>query len=1202
MSTQPQPSQVSNRYRLIQQLGAGGMGVVYEAFDRLTGQSVALKLVDPARTEPDGSQSTQQAAAHQALKLQLTHEFQTLATLRHPHIISVLDYGFDYAEPEPQIYYTMELLVGARTILDYGRDLPITRRIDLLIELLSALEYLHRRRILHRDVKPENVLVTAQGSVKVTDFGLALLRDQPYEGGQITGTLTYIPPEILQGGTPGQASDLYAVGLIAYQLFAGEYPFDTTDVNHLLRSILYGEYDIGRLYPADQVLFEAQARSAAAAEHAPTLTLIITRLLEKDPAERYQRASDVIHALYAAMGEPPPAERADIRDSFLQAAQFIGREAEWARLQAAADALLHNQGSAFLIGGESGIGKSRLLDELRIYALTRGAQVVRGQAIDGGGLPYQLWRDPLRRLALSTPLTDLEAGILKAILPDIEGLLERPIPDAPPVDANAASKRLLRTITHVLEIQTRPLVLLLEDLQWTTESLDILKSAVGLLRQHPVLIIGTFRNDERPDLPAALPDMTFIPLQRLPPDAISALSASMLGDAGQNPDLLQLIQAETEGNVFFIVEVVRTLAEQAGSLDRVGSHTLPLEVFAGGVKQILRRRIGRVPAADHALLMTAAAAGRTLDLAVIHEIAAAHHPALQLESWLLRCADAAVLEVFEGTWRFTHDKLRDVLLGDAQHQGISEQINRQIAVALEHLYPMPAERALRALVLAQHWNATGDRRREVDYLVLAGEQMINTAQYETAVETLERALDLLTQQDAPAISRARVMSWLCVAHYNRGDFESNRKLSHETLALLGFTPLDGSVHRRRAMLIAQVARQIRYRVLPRLRRTSQPERFRLAMQVTETRMMIHYFQNDRRETIYYILFGLNLADASGQNHNAVERARFYGSATFMFGITGWHGLADVYDKRWLETFDALRDLNAVAWVLQFTGIYLILRARWDAARDRLRRALEIAHQLEHARRIEETYVTLIAIEYYSGRWESARVLTDALYGIAIQAANPQTQGWAIDNYGRFALREGDYAEARRFFLHALDLYSQIDDTIGIVWLKGAIAKTHLAEGDMETAYPYIEAIQPILHGSVSTSFGMVEALGGIIDYWLMRWSQARERRDLRDAAWQAVDHLGRYSRKVQLARAQYWLYCGRFYAVAGDAERSKRLFLRAIHTAQRAGMPFEEGIACTAYAELFPPGSAARQEYAARAADLLRAIGALDDLRRAERL
>src|SRR4030095_1695152 len=202
-----------------------------------------------------------------------------------------------------------------------------------------------------------------------------------------------------------------------------------------------------------------------------------------------------------------------------------------------------------------------------------------------------------------------------------------------------------------------------------------------IVDQLPLLIIGTYRDDERPELPSKLPGMNVLRLERLDEIAIAELSAAMLGEQGKQPEVVDLLQRETEGNVFFLVEVVRALAEEAGTLERIGRAPFPARVLAGGVQQIIARRLAQVPPEAHPLLRAAAVLGRQLDLDILREIDSYH----DIDQWLTVCSDAAVLEVQDGEWRFAHDKLRDGALAELTPDA-RKVLHGKIAGAMESRY------------------------------------------------------------------------------------------------------------------------------------------------------------------------------------------------------------------------------------------------------------------------------------------------------------------------------------------------------------------------------------------------------------------------------------------------------------------------------------------------------------------------------------
>lgn len=459
---------INHRYELIDKLGQGGMGIVYRAQDRLTSQPVALKYVTVTQKELNFSNSSHSGD----FLIALADEFRILATLRHPNIISVLDYGFDPDTNQP--YYTMEMIESPKTIIEACNEKPLQQKIELLIQVVQALIYLHRRGIIHRDLKPDNILVSPKGSVKVLDFGLAMRRDRevhPSDEQRVVGTLAYVAPEILRQNAFSEQSDLYSFGMIVYEILNGKHPFMGKTYNEMIHITLN------------------QMPSFDHLDIPETLRDVLMRLLSKDPQDRFHDARQILKIYAEYTQQPELYETVAVRESFLQSAEFVGREDELELLNQRLHEAKRGNGGLILVGGESGVGKSRLLSELRTQALVHGIQVVNANTIKEGGHPFYLWRDVFKRIMLlvgTVPTVEnlRHASILKPFIPDIGTLYSPPIniPNPPVLAPNTARERLIQTIEILLDRLSSdhiPMLVFLEDLHWvSSESLSQVKHKV----------------------------------------------------------------------------------------------------------------------------------------------------------------------------------------------------------------------------------------------------------------------------------------------------------------------------------------------------------------------------------------------------------------------------------------------------------------------------------------------------------------------------------------------------------------------------------------------------------------------------------------------------------------------------------------------------------------------------------------------------
>jgi serine/threonine protein kinase len=265
-STQSVQGQTISHYRILEKLGEGGMGVVYKAEDTKLNRIVALKfLVD-------------RALQVEELNKRFLREAQAAARLDHPNICTM--YGLE--EAEDRRFLVMAFLEG-ETLFDRLRVSPPSLResLEIAIQAAQGLQEAHERGIVHRDIKPPNIFITKKGLVKITDFGLAFLADRSRitKAGSTLGTVNYMSPEQFMAEVVDRRSDIWALGVVLYEMICGCLPFQGTDMQSAMRLILNS-----------QPRPPGKARKGCPAE----LERILTKALAKDREERYQHIDDLI--------------------------------------------------------------------------------------------------------------------------------------------------------------------------------------------------------------------------------------------------------------------------------------------------------------------------------------------------------------------------------------------------------------------------------------------------------------------------------------------------------------------------------------------------------------------------------------------------------------------------------------------------------------------------------------------------------------------------------------------------------------------------------------------------------------------------------------------------------------------------------------------------------------------------------------------
>ena len=258
-------SVIGNRYKIIEKIGNGGMATVYRALDQILNRYVAVKVL------------REEFTTDEEFIRRFNAEAQSAARLTHPNIVSVYDVG-----QEDNVYYiVMELIQGKtlKEIIDEDKVLPWKWSVNIAIQIASALEMAHKNHIVHRDIKPHNIMITEDGVAKVTDFGI----------GTTIGSVHYFSPEHARGGYTDSKSDLYSLGVVMYEMVTGKVPFDAdTPVSVALKHMQ--DDPIEPIKENKDVPF--------------AVNQIIMKAMKKNPQERYQNASELIKDLQMALKKP----------------------------------------------------------------------------------------------------------------------------------------------------------------------------------------------------------------------------------------------------------------------------------------------------------------------------------------------------------------------------------------------------------------------------------------------------------------------------------------------------------------------------------------------------------------------------------------------------------------------------------------------------------------------------------------------------------------------------------------------------------------------------------------------------------------------------------------------------------------------------------------------------------------------------------
>ena len=1100
---------LNDRYELGDELGRGGMGVVYRAHDTVLDRDVAVKVLNQTGLGTEG-------------RARLLSEAQAVAKLNHPNIVTVHDAG----EIEGTPYIVMELVEG-ESLYKHPPD-GFEGMISMAKDVSAALEHAHSHEIIHRDLKPENIVIAPDGMAKLMDFGLARsMATRVSVEGEIIGTVFYIAPETAMGQDIDGRADLYSLGVILYEQAAGELPFVHEDPLAVVSQHLHA------------TVLPPRAKNP---EIPPVLEELILQLLSKDPDDRPESAAALLKLLDNPDLLDPDAETEKELSVIARIARgrFVAREGELEQAKTVWSKAAGGRGQTLLISGEPGIGKTRLVRELTTHVELSGGKALIGECYSEGGAPYapfaQIIRTGLRGSSQNGfAVPDFVMDDLLTMAPELRPYYSEVEPN-PPLEPDAEQQRLFENVVSFCNelAEHSPVMIVIDDAHWgDSGSLSMLRHLARRTRNQRILLVATYREV---DLDVARPfheillDInkarlaTRLKLERMTKEQTRDLLAAILEDE-ITQEFLDGIYKETEGNPFFVEEVCKTLVEEGKLYYADGEWHRPsmdeLEI-PQSVRVAIQTRVARLPEPHQNVLSMAAILGREFEYEVLAEASEADEDSV-IEA--LEAAEDAQLieetgEADEDRFAFVHALIPLALL-DSVRKLRRRKLHRRAAAAVEKLRSDDYE------ALAHHYSEAGDDQRALTYYMQAGQRaagafanreaeghfrsaldlvedrqqeleiselLVNVlyrhARYDQALEIGRRAIEICSELDKTE-TEAHLYALSTRIAWDAGDTRRSLAIGKSGLEAVGDAPdspgLAELLHEtaranffngfseagvpqvERALEVAIRTGAVEFQIEALITQGSfaglSTEQSKMVMDRAVDLARSEGFpdQEGRALNNRAILYGFALGDLTGAFDDlkraanlARERHRF--AFEFFYGANagGWGLLlgelswAEKYQSKLKALLEEVDDTGFGGRNIQSTGAILDDRmGRLDSAMEAFRDLLQFSLDAGDANFIYSSAVYMAEVVLHAGtNLEEAESALDAILSMELHYAGTVLP---LCRQSQIHAMQGRLEEANKRLNEAHSVAKELDWAIDKVWLAVAEASLAVAEGRWEKA-------------------------------------------------------------------------------------------------------------------------------------------------------
>ncbi|KAA3602053.1 MAG: hypothetical protein DWQ06_07515, partial [Calditrichaeota bacterium] len=764
----------------LQEIASGTFGTVYKVQNVKTEEIAALKIIHQNfRNVKD--------------KKRIKRGFESASKVTHTNCVRMLD----WVETDSEVGFLMEFVEGKPIFLVGNKNFcSLQETITKIIQICNGLEALHSQGITHRDLKPENILVTSEGKIKITDFDLLKLDDASAltMTGAFIGTAKYASPEQCKdAGRIDFRSDLYSLGVIFYELVTGRLPFNGKNFMEIalghIRSPLISPRQYSPELPSE-------------------VEKIILKLLEKEPANRFQTAREVARALDKFLNQSEVFETESSTD-YLLSPTFVGREKQLHQLENSFTKVTNKEGQSVILLGESGIGKSRLVEEFKI-GLNLHKTInfstkfrIEGSVFEGLQKLILEMLDSLRKISPEEQaeiLGRLGYDLLK-IAPQIsEFSVSSYLKELTELSGNGAEFRLFDAFKTFLqnysEFQKSSLVIILEDLQWADEiSSRFFQYASRNLKDSKIMLLGTCRKEE---LEKSYFSSVFsqlntqrilqvIELKSLEVESISEMLTSMLGKADNvNTKISEEILKQTNGNPLFVQEVMYHLLSNEKLSKKNGAWDFSEEAFKDlllpeTVQKVISERLQNIGQEIREVLQVGAVLGRSFSSETLAEISPKHK--LNLNFYLREAKSKRLIEETQSkNFSFFHDAVKETLESDLEKEKFRE-LHRKIGEKLE---ANSKNIEFRLEELANHFYKAEVLDKASFYCEKAGEESFKKFAFREALNFYEKLFEVAQKSQNTDLILKGLRNKAAVLE-RFGNYTQSKEILEELLILLKYS-------------------------------------------------------------------------------------------------------------------------------------------------------------------------------------------------------------------------------------------------------------------------------------------------------------------------------------------------------------------------------------------------------------------------------